>query len=36
MHFNNSTAVSSYSDSDSSKRKKCQVYAGQEYNYKLV
>lgn len=25
-----------YSDEDAAKRKKCQVYAGNDYNYKLV
>ncbi|KAK8828192.1 hypothetical protein WA538_002705, partial [Blastocystis sp. DL] len=36
IHFNNSVAVSSYSDKDVTKRKKCQVYGGKDYNYKLL
>ena len=36
VRVGNSTAVSAYSDTDALKRRKCQIYAGNDYNYKLL
>lgn len=36
IHFSKGCAVSSYSDADPVKRKRCQVYGGKDYNYKFL